>query len=53
MERARSEGLDVAMVVVADDVALPEGKGITGGRGVAYEIHTGTTTQVIFDCVFV
>lgn len=23
------------MVVVADDVALPEGKGITGGRGIA------------------
>ncbi len=35
MERARSEGMLVEMVVVADDSALPEGKGITGGRGVA------------------
>eukprot|EP00808_Paulinella_micropora_P001639 g37528.t1 len=34
-EQARSEGIDVAMVVVADDCALPQGKGITGGRGVA------------------
>jgi hypothetical protein len=25
----------VATVVVADDCALPEGKGVTGGRGVA------------------
>ena len=35
MERARSEGILVEMVVVADDSALKEGKGITGGRGVA------------------
>ncbi len=35
MEKARSEGYLVEMVVVADDAALPEGKGITGGRGVA------------------
>jgi dihydroxyacetone kinase len=35
MERARAEGFLVEMVVVADDIALPEGKGITGGRGVA------------------
>lgn len=28
-------GVPVEMVVVADDSALPEGKGITGGRGVA------------------
>ena len=35
MERARADGLQVTMVVVADDCALPEGKGITGGRGVA------------------
>lgn len=35
MEKARSENLLVEMVVVADDSALPEGKGITGGRGVA------------------
>mmetsp|Transcript_22186 Transcript_22186/g.64401 ORF Transcript_22186/g.64401 Transcript_22186/m.64401 type:complete len:565 (-) Transcript_22186:139-1833(-) len=32
---ARSEGIPVEIVVVADDCALPEGKGITGGRGVA------------------
>lgn len=33
---AKSElGIAVEMVVVADDSALPEGKGITGGRGVA------------------
>ena len=35
MERAKAEGLQVRMVIVADDCALPEGKGITGGRGVA------------------
>lgn len=28
-------GIKAMMVVVADDVALPEGKGITGGRGIA------------------
>lgn len=35
MEHAISEGIKTMMVVVDDDVALPEGKGITGGRGVA------------------
>jgi dihydroxyacetone kinase len=35
LEKAKAEGFKVAMVVVADDCALPEGKGITGGRGVA------------------
>ena len=35
MEMARSEGLAVEMVVVADDCALPVDKGITGRRGVA------------------
>lgn len=35
VERARSEGLKAEMVVVEDDCALPLGKGITGGRGVA------------------
>eukprot|EP00457_Paulinella_chromatophora_P003936 gb/GEZN01003946.1/.p1 GENE.gb/GEZN01003946.1/~~gb/GEZN01003946.1/.p1 ORF type:complete len:568 (+),score=119.67 gb/GEZN01003946.1/:110-1705(+) len=34
-EQARSEGIDVTMVVVADDCALPKAKGITGGRGIA------------------
>jgi triose/dihydroxyacetone kinase / FAD-AMP lyase (cyclizing) len=34
-EQAMSEGLDVEMVVVADDCALPKSKGITGARGVA------------------
>lgn len=33
--RAQAEGINVEMVVVADDCALPEGKGVTGGRGVA------------------
>ncbi len=32
---AQAEGIAVEMVVVADDCALEEGKGITGGRGVA------------------
>ena len=32
---ARAEGICVETVVVADDCALPEGKGVTGGRGVA------------------
>lgn len=35
MEKAKSEGFKVMMVIVGDDSALPEGKGITGGRGVA------------------
>jgi len=34
-EQALSEGLQVEMVVVADDCALPQAKGITGRRGVA------------------
>ena len=35
LEKANAEGLQVKMVVVADDCALPLGKGITGGRGIA------------------
>lgn len=35
MEKAKLEGIKVKMVIVADDCALPIGKGITGGRGVA------------------
>jgi dihydroxyacetone kinase len=35
IERARLQGIKVMMVIVADDCALPIGKGITGGRGVA------------------
>jgi len=34
-EQAKEEGLDVQMIVVADDCALPVDKGITGRRGVA------------------
>lgn len=34
-EQAKAEGLNVEMVVVADDCALPHDKGITGRRGVA------------------
>ena len=36
-DQARSEGIDVRMVVVADDCALPRDKGITGGRGIPQE----------------
>ena len=32
---AQAEGYRVETVVVADDCALPDGKGVTGGRGVA------------------
>lgn len=35
VEKANLEGLDAAMLVVADDCALPREKGITGARGVA------------------
>lgn len=35
LEQARQEGIKVMMAIIADDVALEEGKGITGGRGVA------------------
>lgn len=34
-EIAKQEGIPVMMVIVADDCALPVGKGITGGRGLA------------------
>jgi hypothetical protein len=34
-QRAKTEGLQVEMVLVDDDCALPKGKGITGRRGVA------------------
>jgi len=34
-EIAKQEGVDVMMVIVADDCALPVDKGITGGRGIA------------------
>lgn len=34
-EMAKQEGIKVEMVIVADDCALPLGKGITGGRGLA------------------
>lgn len=34
-EMAKQEGIQVEMVIVADDCALPLGKGITGGRGLA------------------
>ncbi|CAN0509298.1 unnamed protein product, partial [Ectocarpus sp. 8 AP-2014] len=35
VERAKAEGYNVRMHVVADDCALPRDKGITGRRGVA------------------
>jgi dihydroxyacetone kinase len=35
MEIARKEGIKCLMVVVDDDCALKQGKGITGGRGIA------------------
>lgn len=34
-ELAKQEGIAVETIIVADDVALPIGKGITGGRGIA------------------
>lgn len=34
-EKAELMGIRVKMVIVADDCALPVGKGITGGRGIA------------------
>jgi dihydroxyacetone kinase len=35
LELANQEGIKGKMVIVDDDCALPEGKGITGGRGIA------------------
>lgn len=35
LEKAKQEKIDIKMVIVDDDCALPVGKGITGGRGVA------------------
>ena len=35
VEKVKQEGIKCMMVIVADDVALPVGKGITGGRGIA------------------
>ena len=34
-ERAKAEGLNVKMLIVGDDCALPDKKGITGRRGIA------------------
>jgi triose/dihydroxyacetone kinase / FAD-AMP lyase (cyclizing) len=34
-ERAKAEGLNVKMLIVGDDCALPKKKGITGRRGIA------------------
>lgn len=61
LEMARQEGIDCKMVVVDDDCALPEGKGITGGRGIAgtclvHKIagalaNQGKSLQEIFDLV--
>jgi len=34
-EQARSEGIPVEMVFVADDCAIPKSKGVTGRRGIA------------------
>lgn len=38
-EIAKQEGIDVKMVIVADDCALPLGKGITGGRGLSGTVY--------------
>jgi len=38
-ETAKQEGIDVKLVIVADDCALPLGKGITGGRGLAGTVY--------------
>ena len=38
-EIAKQEGIDVKMVIVADDCALPLGKGITGGRGLSGSVY--------------
>jgi dihydroxyacetone kinase len=35
LEKAKQEGYLVKMIIVDDDSALPTGKGITGGRGLA------------------
>jgi dihydroxyacetone kinase len=35
VELAKQEGIKIKMVIVADDLALTDGKGITGARGIA------------------
>lgn len=35
LEKAKQEGVHGKMIIVDDDCALPPGKGITGGRGIA------------------
>lgn len=35
LEKAKQEGIHGKMIIVDDDCALPPGKGITGGRGIA------------------
>ena len=37
---AQTEGIKVATVIVADDCALPEGKGITGGEYMSSRTET-------------
>mmetsp|Transcript_2428 Transcript_2428/g.2548 ORF Transcript_2428/g.2548 Transcript_2428/m.2548 type:complete len:600 (-) Transcript_2428:136-1935(-) len=58
-EKAKLEGINVKMVIVADDCALKKNKGITGGRGIAGTVlvhkvagaaaATGLSLQEVFD----
>lgn len=50
LEKARADGLDVEMVVVADDCALPRDKGIAGRRGVAGTVFV--RARVSHACLF-
>ena len=42
-EKAKQEGIEVKMVVIADDCALDKDKGITGGRGLAGTVFVHKT----------
>jgi dihydroxyacetone kinase len=47
VEKARADGLNVEMAVVADDCALPRNKGITGRRGVAGTVFVSSARPIV------
>ncbi len=52
LELAKQEGIQGKMVIVDDDCALPEGKGITGGRGIAGTVFIHKIAGACASCGF-
>jgi dihydroxyacetone kinase len=49
LEQAAAEGYKCKMIIVEDDCALPVGKGITGGRGVAGTLFVHKVRNIFVD----